>query len=801
MTAGLLPEGRPFIAMFHERDRFEPDSSTAPPDRPPLVDPATSLFFLLRLAVEQQAEGLAILDAAGNCLYLNEAHARLFGVEPAELIWKPWRDLFDPAGRPIGGPADISALAAEGPWTGELTGRGRDGAVVSFEASISLLRGPKGDLIGTLVASRDIGGRKRHEQALRESHAILSETERMSKTGHWVWDLRLNHIVLSQEACALYGLEPSLAPFPLERLLRLMHPEDRPRIQSLADQARREGIAIPAEFRVARPDGAIRILAGNGSVTVDADGAPVSMMGTLMDVTEWKHEEPLERHEGTLKAIIDATPECIKLMQADGTLLAMNPAGLRMMGAERGDQAIGRTMYSHIAPEHRDAFKQFNERVCGGSKGTLEFEIVRMDGARRMVETHAVPLKGEGAACLHLAVTRDITERKRLEQRLRQAEKMEVLGSLAGGVAHDFNNILVAILGYTELAMDNLAPDSRARRNLEQVLVAGRRGRSLIHQILSFSRQREPHREAVELDHVLREAMMLLRASIPDTIELRLDERATNSRLSGDPTQLQQVILNLCSNAAQAMQEQGGLLEMTLDEVEVDEAFAAAHSPLTSGPHVRLTVRDTGIGITPEVQARMFDPFFTTKKIGEGTGLGLSAALTIVTSHGGTITVQSEQGRGSTFSVYLPTRSPAAASDPGAPLPDRGGSERILFVDDDVAQARLVEQWLVRLGYRVTAMTDPVLALGQFRQTPDAFDLVMTDYAMPGMTGKALMSEILRLRPHLPVLLYTDNQDRTDAQTAHELGRATVLSKPWSAADVDLAIRQTLNPHRDPGGA
>ena len=539
-------------------------------------------------------------------------------------------------------------------------------------------------------------------------------------------------------------------------------------------------------------------LGGARMWTSDEDSLAASL-ATLVSLALEAHErrqaeQALQASEERFRAFTEYFPGPAFIKNAKGQHLFVNPAFEQALNLRRSDWE-GKTndelFPSHIAA----AINRHDQRVFNEAKSLQAMEQTAQDGQpRQWLVTKFLIHDEQGAASLLGGIALDVTERKQLEQRLRQAEKMEALGTLAGGIAHDFNNILAAMIGYTELSRDGVTPGSRAQQNLDQVLIAGRRAKALIQQILAFSRRREPQREALDLRRLIEEVFGLLRASIPTTIAMKVDVPPLPCLVLADPTQLQQVMINLCSNAAQAMHSTGGTLTIRLEEWDVPASFAAAYPPLTGGPHLQVTVRDTGVGMSEEVLRRIFDPFFTTKKVGEGTGLGLSAALGIVTSHGGTMTVQSEPSRGSTFCVYLPKLAQADSVTAPVPAAVVGGSERILFVDDEVALVHLAEQMLGNLGYRVTAVTDPVLALGRFLSTPEAFDLIITDQTMPGMSGESLAQEILRLRPSTPILLCTGFSQSLTDESARRLGIRGLLYKPLTITEVAAAIRMAIPP-------
>ncbi|WP_447963992.1 response regulator [Nitrospira sp. Ecomares 2.1] len=457
------------------------------------------------------------------------------------------------------------------------------------------------------------------------------------------------------------------------------------------------------------------------------------------------------------------------------------------------------SLWNAIHPQDQPRFLTHQIEPDGnGVQG--ECRIVRPDNTIRWVRIQTVPIRKSNGDLLSLAgVAEDITERKRVEEALtkterqfRQSSRMEAIGTLAGGIAHDFNNILTAILGYTELALATVPKESRTQRNLQEVLTAGHRAKHLVLQILTFSRQAGQGKKPTPLHMVVREALKLLRSTIPTTIEIRQSLK-TESTILADPTQMHQIIINLCTNAEYAMREPGGILYVALEDVEVTEDLTGAISGLHIGPHVRLTVEDTGSGMTPEVLERLFDPFFTTKPIGEGSGMGMAVVHGIITGHRGAIVVQSVVNKGTKIEVYLPTVPTQVFEPIHDPKAIQNGKESILFVDDEETIVRLGKELLTQLGYTVEVHTSSIEALRTFSEDPHRFDLVITDQAMPGLTGEALSRELLRIRPDLPIILCTGFSHVISAERAKALGIQGYLMKPLAIRDLVPIIRHVLD--------
>jgi PAS domain S-box-containing protein len=391
-----------------------------------------------------------------------------------------------------------------------------------------------------------------------------------------------------------------------------------------------------------------------------------------------------------------------------------------------------------------------------------------------------------------LARTRLDEERRQLETRYQQAQKMETIGTLAGGIAHDFNNILQAIFGYTEMARRRRSIDEKALADLDQVAQAAERARDLVSQILTFSRQGKQERVPVQIQLIIKEALKLLRASLPTTIEIRHEIDNTCGLVLADPSQIHQVIMNLCTNAYHAMREQGGLLSVSLTPLEVDVDFVRRHPAMKVGHYVTLTVSDTGHGMDQALIKRIFEPFFTTKDVGEGTGLGLSVVHGIVIQHGGEITVESEQGNGTIFNVYLPCVQAGVTHDAATEAMISKGQGHILFIDDEEAITLMGKMMLQDLGYQVTITTNSLNALELFRDTPYEYDLIITDQTMAHMTGIQLASEMMKIRPNINVVLITGYSEQVTSEQAKQAGIQEYLMKPFNISDLSTAIHRVL---------
>lgn len=523
---------------------------------------------------------------------------------------------------------------------------------------------------------------------------------------------------------------------------------------------------------------------------------------SIVDITDRKRAEEALRREEKYRGIFENIIDGYYRSDLDGHIIMVSPSGCKMLGYECDAEVIG----MHIG---RDLFTDpgrldilLKELRKKGAVNNFEVALKKKDGTFLDVDVNCHLVKnGQGTPEGVEGVFRDVTqrklaeeERKKLEGQLRQSQKMEAIGTLAGGIAHDFNNILFSIIGFTEMAAGALNGHGRAKTYMDEVLSAAKRARDLIQQILTFSRRGNQERGPLSMQPVIKEVIKLLRASLPSTIDIREDIDQECGIVIADPTQIHQVIMNLCTNAHHSMRATGGVIEIALRQVDVDRAGVIPAADLRPGTYARLTVADTGHGMAPDVRNRAFEPYFTTKTPGEGTGMGLSVVHGIVKTCGGDVTVESEPGKGSTFHVYLPVidASCEAPQTASSRIPETGNREHILFVDDEEQLVRMMQAMLEGLGYHVTARTSSVEALEAFRAQPQKFDLVITDQTMPNMTGMDLAQALFRIRPDIPVILCTGFSELVTEERARDMGIRQFIMKPVVRSELAGIVRKVL---------
>jgi PAS domain S-box-containing protein len=534
----------------------------------------------------------------------------------------------------------------------------------------------------------------------------------------------------------------------------------------------------------------------------NASGIIEGLLLCLVDVTERVQfqeesvrlgkaiEEAMEERL-RLAVVMEQTTEGVMITDTYGSIEYVNPAFEGLSGYRR-HELVGRQCGTLVPYAE---FGQAMETVRRGEVWMGHLIRRQKGGDLSELDVTLSPVRNpEGEIINYVAVERDMTHEVQLQRQMRQMQKMEALGTLAGGIAHDLNNVLMPITINAEMAMDTVPERSPAQRYLEQVLEAAHRGSDLVKQITAFSRRQETYAGPTVVAPHIKEILKLLRSSVPPTVEIRQHIETRNAAVRMDPVHLHQVLMNLCTNAADAMQPEGGLLEVGLSTCKLDQDASPSLPDLPPGPYVALTVTDTGHGMDQSVKERIFDPFFTTKGPRKGTGMGLAVVHGIIKSLGGAIQVHSEKGRGSRFTVFLPQvrGRPVRKAAPPRPAAAPTGTKRILFVDDEEAIVRSAQPLLEQLGYGVVAATSSPEALKLFRSQPEAFDLVITDQLMPQMSGLDLAQEVMRIKPDIPVILCTGFSEQISERDAKARGIRKFIMKPLTTGGMAETIRQAL---------
>jgi PAS domain S-box-containing protein len=782
-----------------------------------------------RRLVDLSPDAVFIVQA-GRVILVNPAGVRLVGVgDPSEIIGRPVAEFFHPDDqREVLARID-EVLAGDRPTVFQERKYTRfDGKTMDLEVASTLYPDPAGPAIQVIL--RDIAERKSAEAASRESEERFRQIAETIDEVFWITPPDKNRMIYVSPAYEKIWGRPCADLYVNPRnWLAAIHPEDRDRVIHAALTKQSEG-TYDEEYRILRPDGAERWIRDRAFPLRYESGEIYRLVGLAEDITDRKHveseiralseqlearvvertvqlkdaNEALRKADSRQRALLNAIPDVVFRIHRDGTFLDFSASHGKTFLPP--DQIIGTNLLAAAIPaEVRVALKSAIDRaVEGGAVHPLEYALPA-DGVTRHYEARIVRSGPDEV----VATIRDITQRKnseahreRLEQQLRQSQKMEAIGTLAGGIAHDFNNILTAILGYAELLRAQVRGQAGVEERLTEITKAGSRAKDLVAQILTFSRRQEHSRTTMSLGPAIDDALKLMRAAIPTSIEIDAHVDSDLPPVLADATQIHQVVMNLAANAAAAMGGGPGRLIVRCSAVELDAA-GAADAGLSPGRFVRLVIEDTGCGMPPDVLERIFDPFFTTKSPGEGTGLGLSVVHGIVKAHDGTITVDSRVGTGSAFRIYFPAlleRQPTRARPRTTTISGQG--EHVLCIDDEPALVELLRDQLQSLGYRVTAYVSPLEALSDFLAHPLDFDVLLTDFTMPGMSGADLAERVLKVRPDLPIVMATGYGHVMTEERVRELGVRPLLYKPFSMAVLADAIQDALASARaESGGA
>lgn len=650
--------------------------------------------------------------------------------------------------------------------------------------------------------NREIEDKEKVEKSLLTNEAQLSNAVKIAKLGYWEYDVAddlftfndhfYNVFRITSEQVGGYTMSSA------QYAERFIHPDDRSILQAETQKALESPdphYSRQLEHRVIFPDGEIGSIVVRFFIVKDDQGQTIKTYGANQDITERKQaEEELY----FMKSVVDKITDSAFWVVQSGRFIYVNEAACRSLG------------YSHeelMKMRVSDLDPNFPPEAWAGhwedlkKRGSIKLETAHKakDGNVFPVEVVATFMEYEGEE-YNCSFVRNISERVKAEKekkelllQLGQAQKMEAIGTLAGGIAHDFNNILSVILGYADIAKDDAPPGTQFQKDLEKVLTAANRAKELVKQILAFSRQAHVERIPIKIQPLLKEGLKMLRSSIPTTISITEDIDPKSRPVLADPTQIHQILMNLCTNAYQSMEETGGALSVALKTtfIGADDQKMLLH--VTPGEYVEFTVADTGCGIGPDVIGKIFDPYFTTKEPGKGTGMGLAIIHGIITDYGGAITVESELRKGTTFHVYFPVVEKESLSEVKSSEDIPRGNERVLFIDDEELLAQMGKIMLERLGYHVTVRHSSLEGLATFQNAPDEFDIVITDQTMPDMTGADLARQMMQIRPDVPIILCTGYSNLIDEDSAKALGIKEFVLKPLTKEVVATLIRKVLN--------
>ena len=645
-----------------------------------------------------------------------------------------------------------------------------------------------------VVEFRDITDQKKSEAALRESeekYRLIAEN--MSDVIS-VMDMNLRFTYVSPSIKRLTGytveeamkhsVEDIMTPESFKKVLKAFEEEMMMEASGNADPYRTRII----EFKQNKKDLSIVWVEASCSFLRDIDQNPAGILVISRDISDRKQAEA-ERER--LMAAIEQSGDAILVTDANGNIQYVNPAFVKVSGYPWQEVINRNSRILKSGHQDKAFYQQLWETISAGQTWSGRMVNRKKDGSFYTEDATISPVfDASGKIINFVAVKRDVTEHLELSARLQQAQKLESIGTLAGGIAHDFNNILSSLIGFTELALDDVEKGSSIEDSLQEIYSGGKRARDLVKQILAFARQSDDAIKPIQIDTVATEVLKLFRASIPTTIQIDQDIKK-NLTIMGNSTQVHQVLMNICTNSAQAMEESGGILKVSIKDITIDKSDGL--KDLIPGEYAEIKVSDTGVGIDPAILDKIFDPFFTTKETGQGTGMGLAMVHGIIKSYNGLIAVDSEPGQGTVFTVYLPLIKDRKEPDSYQPEILPTGDERILLVDDEIPIVKMTSQILQKLGYEVVFHTSSINALALFRSEPDAFDLVITDMTMPEMTGDKLAVELMKIRQGIPVILCTGYSSKISDKTAVDIGIKAFAYKPVSKADLAKIVRKVLD--------
>ena len=656
--------------------------------------------------------------------------------------------------------------------------------------------------IKAITASRDelnheILERGRVEEELHDTVKLLQSAESIGRSGSWSFDIASGKETWSEGEYRIHGI-PQSEEVSYQRHLQLVHPKDRDRHDAVFQKnLLSRGDHFTQQYRIVLDDETVRYVQAEYEVFRDDDGNAVFVQGTDRDITE---RRKVDKQRELLMSAVEQAAETIVITDRDGNIQYVNPAFETLTGYS-SQEARGNNPSILKSGKHSDQFyKEMWEVLLAGDIWSGHITNKKKSGELFDEEVSISPMRDEEGITTHyVAVKRDVSKELALENKLRQAMKMEAIGTLTSGIAHDFNNIISAIIGYAEFIQQKAKPGSEPYDGAKNILESGQRAADLVRQLLTFSRKVEDEQVPLDLAVVIRDSLKMMRATLPSSVLVEM-ELTDCAAVVANPINIHQIMINLCTNALHSMPDRTGTITITLEDTQRTPPGTIA-GKTTDTDYVLLRISDTGCGMDQATTQRIFEPYFTTKEIGKGTGLGLSVVHGIVENCGGFIEVHSQLELGTTFSIYFPASKEKATAttslQPIAPPSKDSGNKHVMVIDDEPLLVKINQRRLEEIGYKVSVFTDSKKALAAFQEQPDRYDVLVTDQTMPGLTGMHLAQKAMELRPEIPIIMCTGHSETVSKGAALEAGIKKYVAKPLQSDELLSAVAEVLQEAAD----
>ena len=742
---------------------------------------------LFRTLIDRTLDGIEVIDPeTGRILDTNTTTCERLGYSCEEMLTMTVADISTTVTRDSW-QAIVDNIRKTGFLITESEHRRKDGSTFPVEINVRYIELNRDYMLAVV---RDITERKRVAEELCQREDDLAQAQRVAKLGSWRYDTTSDKVRWSDELFRIFGVKKSCFDGTHESFLTYVLSDDRPKVLQVSAEAKARGTSFEIEYRIQTRAGDVKTIQEIGRAKMDAGGRVLELFGTAQDITEQKRAIKQIAEQA---ALLDKTQDAIIVRDLQHNVLFWSKGAERLYGWT-AEEAMGGDVTEMLYDMDVSKFQEATAMVMKKGEWSGELNQFTKDRRKLTVEGRCTLVRDEeGRPKSVLAIYTDVTERKKIEAQFLRAQRMESIGVLAGGVAHDLNNILSPIMMSIEILRE-MADDPEKKLILETIETSAQRGADIVGQILSFARGMEGRRVEIQPKHLIRDIEHIIRDTFPKNIRVECDVSSEIWTILGDPTQLHQILLNLCVNARDAMPE-GGVLAIRLENRMLDKQYAAMNQNVREGDYVCLEVTDTGTGMPASVVEKIFDPFFTTKEIGKGTGLGLSTVLAIVKSHEGFVSVYSEPGKGTTFRIYFPASTSSRLEERLADQPVllRGLGETVLIVDDESSILNITGQTLEAFGYRVLTADNGAEAVAVYAQHEQEIALVLTDMMMPFMDGAATIHALLKINPAAKIIAASGLNANDNVSRATSAGVKHFLTKPYTAATLLKIFRTVLD--------